>query len=186
MAILTPYGFIKGHYPSQMQSIGPNGQYLCPHDHQHNTTGEDGYYADSHLGGASGPQLISQGPVPSDFQTASTYGYTPAVRGWVATPTGYVQGSYYPQPAGGGVYPVAAGLSDAAEAAQAAAYSATGGSPPLTPAQVRDEQRKNVTYWMSVVTGVVIAGSAALAIYRSAKGLAHDQMIRNALEKKLL
>lgn len=175
MAILTPYGYIKGRYPSEFQSIGPDGKYLCPHDPQHNTTGEDGFYNDSHFGGASGPQLISQGPVPSDFQTASTYGYTPAVRGWVATPTGYIQGSYHPAP-----------LGDASSAAAMAVANATGPDMFTADYQRREEQRKNITFWLSVVTTAVVGGSALMAIYRGLKGLKQDRFIREALEKKLL
>ena len=174
MAILAPYGFIPGRFPTEIaSSIGGDGNYLCPHDPQHNTSGEDGFYSDTHLGGDSGPQVMAQGPAPSDFQHARDYQYTPVVRGWVATQGGYVQGPYYPQPARGAVYPMSPAmvLGDAeADAAQAA----------------QDKRRKDVMFWMQVITGTIIGSSALLAIFRTLKGLSHDTIIRDALGRKLL
>jgi hypothetical protein len=187
MAILTPYGFVPGQFPSEAQSIGPDVTYAFPHDPQHNTSGEDGFYSDTHLGGASGPQVIAQGPTPSDFQHARAYQYTPSVRGWTSTPGGWVQGSYYPQAAGGPARYPASALGDAAATASAAAAGATGyATPAMTAAEREEARRKNISYWISVGTAVAVGGSALLAIFRTVKGLRHDQMIRTALEKKLI
>ncbi len=211
--ILTPYGKIPGGYPSEITgSIGPaHGQYLCPQDPQHNTAGEAGFYPDTPLGYTNGgnvtpPNVIAQGPVPSDFQTASSVMYTPVVRGWVATKEGFIQGPYYPQPPGGMNYPMspqplgsagkakfsirrALGLGDASSVAATAAAAATMPGyvgPDMAAQAAEDAYRKNVTFWLSVVSTSVIGASALFAIFRAAKGLRHDQLLRQALEKKLL
>lgn len=185
--ILTPYGQIPGSFPSEVtSSIGPSsGQYLCPRDPQHNTTGEDGYYDDTHLGGASGPQLVAQGPSPSDFDYAQPYGYTPMVRGWVSTPQGYVQGSFYPQPPGVAPMPPISPPMLVLGNAEAAAQLIVSGNANAAEA-AREKKQKNILFWATVISTSIIATGALVNAWRGFKGLRHDKMIRDALAQKLL
>lgn len=172
--ILTPFGRLpNGQYPSEIVgSLGPDGTYLCPKDPQHNTTGEDGFYNDSHLGGASGPQVIAMGPAPSDFAVATSYGYTPNSRGWVATKEGYVQGPYYPQaPLAGITYPMPLlTLSDAAVPAAVLA--------PDQAALDREARRKDLAFKLSVASTIAVGISAIIAIVRTSAGLRDDVRTR--------
>jgi len=172
--ILSPYGKLPGGaYPSESGgSIGPGESYLCPDDPQYNSSGEAGHYYDSPLGATVDAygRVIAQGPVPSDFDHARAYQYTPSVRGWVATPQGFVQGGYYPQAPAGAQYPAT--------------------SPPVLgeadPAAIAKARRDQVTFWLSVITTSVVGASALFAVFRSVRGIRQDQLIRQALEKKLL
>jgi len=108
--ILAPYGKIPGSFPYGVAYSRGRGDDLCPFDAQWNTRGEMGYYYDSPLGAlARKPSLLERwrqnraikqakalGMIPSDFDLSEEYGYTPQYRGWVATTTGYIPGSWQP------------------------------------------------------------------------------------------
>lgn len=118
-SVFAPYGKIPGSWPYGItQSRGPNGTYLQPHDPQYHTHDQAGYFYDTQLGR---PLTLRErwramralrkakrlGAIPTDFEMASLYNYTPVASGWIATEQGYLTPPWLPPnnaPQGG--YPV--------------------------------------------------------------------------------
>lgn len=100
--ILAPYGKIPGAYPSEISySYGGNGTFLCPPDPQFNTRGEQGLYYDTALGGiktwwAKRKMRKMLGAIPSDFDLATVYQYTPVASAWTASKEAYWPGTWMP------------------------------------------------------------------------------------------
>lgn len=160
--ILAPYGQIPGAYPSEIAySYGGDGTFLCPDDPFFNTRGEEGHYYDTQLGGLGHS-------MPTDFELAPAYGYTPMIDGWVVSKEGFNPGSWIP-PNGyspSGAYgPPMAPLS----------YKSPGplGDPtmPMTiddvVATIQEQNQKMFT--LSLITTIAVAVSALVATYRTAK-----------------
>jgi hypothetical protein len=123
--ILAPYGQIPGAYPSEIgYSYGGNGEFSVPYDPFYNTRGEPGFYHDTQLGRLPTPHVNLFGlavpmqtglltrwrmnrarrrafsglgrSVPSDFELAPTYGFTPDMDGWTVAREGFQPGSWIP------------------------------------------------------------------------------------------
>jgi hypothetical protein len=104
-SVFAPYGKIPGSWPTGItQSRGPRGEYLQPYDPQYNTRDQAGYYHDTPLGR---PSLFQRwrrrrtlkkalGAIPTDFEMASLYNYTPVASGWISTEQGYLTPPWLP------------------------------------------------------------------------------------------
>lgn len=199
--ILTPYGKIPGAYPSEIAySYGGDGTFLCPEDPFYNTRGEIGSYHDTQLGAPTVeytpipvllPIPVPKGlltrwmesrrikkalnglghSVPTDFEIAPYYGYTPDTDGWVVAKEGFNPGSWIPpngySPAGAYGPPMAP-----------ATYSYPG---PLgdtaqpTPADLiatLNEHNQKI-FTLSIISTAAVAVSAILAAWRTSKQLRH-------------
>jgi hypothetical protein len=183
--VLAPYGKIPGSYPYGVtQSWGGNGVFLCPDDPQFNTQGEAGYYYDTPLGSAK-PGLFAKlrgklglGRIPTDFELASKYGFTPTYSGWVATNRGYYTPAweppdgYYPgypppvQPLDG-LRGAPAFVPDGVTAAAAAADTAT----PVTVDDVIAQMNahNDRIFALTIVSTTAVAVSALVTMLRTLK-----------------
>lgn len=190
--ILTPYGQIPGAYPSEIAySYGGDGTFMCPDDPFYNTRGEIGFYYDTQLGGPPIPKgllarwrearrikKVLRGmnglghSVPTDFEIAPYYGYTPDMDGWVVAKEGFQPGSWIPpngwNPAGAYGSSMAppnysypgplGGLRDVVQP-----------TPADLIATLNDHNQKIFT--LSIITTAAVAVSAILSAYRTSKQL---------------
>lgn len=110
--VLTPYGHTPGFPPYGIAySRKGAATWQAPFDPQWYSTGEAGYYYDTHLGDASNrlgtkvkppfwykvKRAMGLGAIPTDFEIAkSVYDHLPVYSGWVTTQQGYQSGGWQP------------------------------------------------------------------------------------------
>ena len=149
--VLSPHGYVPGSFPYEISAQTVGGRQLCPQDPYQFQRGEYGFYSDTPFG-----------EIPTDFEKATAYQYTPVTAGWISTNRGYYPGHWMP-PDGGATWwgPPVAPVSAATPAQPVGLADAADDVVQI----LAEHQRKQ--FMLSLLSTTAIVASSLITMYRT-------------------